>query len=117
MIEAILADAGQEELALNLPNEGLIANLPSFLAVEVPGTVDRNGAHGTALGELPKGFAGLLHNQVAVHDLTAEAVLTGSKRIALQALLVDPVVHSLQAAEQTLDTIIELQRPYLDYLE
>jgi alpha-galactosidase len=117
MIEGILANTHQEELALNLPNEGLIANLPSFLAVEVPGTVDKNGAHGTVLGELPKGFAGLLHNQVAVHDLTAEAVLTGSRQVALQALLVDPVVHSLKAAEQTLDTILELQQPYLDYLK
>ena len=33
-----------------------------------------------------------------------------------QALLVDPVVHSLRAAEQTLDTILRLQTPYLDYI-
>lgn len=42
-----------------------------------------------SLGRPPPGIAGLLQNQVAVHEL------------ALQALLVDPVVSSLQAAEGT----------------
>jgi alpha-galactosidase/6-phospho-beta-glucosidase family protein len=43
----------------------------------------------------PKAFAGLLMNQVAVNDLTTEAVLTGSKEVVMQALLVDPVVNSV----------------------
>ena len=47
-------------------------------------------------------IAGLLRNQVAVHDLTAEAVLTQSKEAAWQALLLDPVVYSARAAEQTI---------------
>ena len=61
--------------------------------VEVPATVDKNGMHGVPLGNLPAGFAGLLMNQVAVHDLTAEAILQKSKALALQALLVDPMVN------------------------
>ena len=68
------------------------------------------------LGALPKGIAGLLNNQAAVLDLTAEAVLTGSREIALQALLVDPVVDSFRAAEKTLDMMIKLQPQYLGYL-
>ena len=65
---------------------------------------------------LPKGFAGLLNNQVAVNDWTVEAVLTGSREIALQALLVDPVVDNIEAAEKTLDTILEFQESYLGYM-
>ena len=68
------------------------------------------------MGVLPKGIAGLLRNQVATIDLTVEAVLTGSREIALQALLVDPVVHSVRAATQTLDTMLQLQARYLGYL-
>jgi len=117
IIEAIVTDAHQEELAVNVMNDGLIDNLPGDLVVEVPAIVDRNGVHGVPLGPLPKGIAGLLANQVAVHDLTAEAVLTGSRQVALQALLVDPVVDSLSAAEQTLDTILRLQKPYLGYIK
>ena len=102
------------ELAPQLLGEG--DNLPRDLVVEVPATVDKDGVHGVRLGSLPKGIAGLLSNQVAVHDLTAEAVLTGSRDIALQALLVDPVVDSVRAAEQTLDAILRLQKQYLGYI-
>jgi alpha-galactosidase len=56
-------------------------------------------------------------NQVAVNDLTTEAILTGSKKAALQALLVDPVGTGVRAAEQVLDTILMLQEPYLGYLK
>jgi alpha-galactosidase len=83
----------------------------------VPARIDdANGVHGLPLGAFPPGFAGLLHNQVAVHDLTAEAILQGSRQLALQALLVDPVVHSYRAAQQTLDTMLELQPNWLGYL-
>jgi alpha-galactosidase len=117
IMEEILTDAGAEEWAVNLINDGLITNLPEFVAVEVPAIVDKDGVHGVKLGELPKGFAGLLRNQAAVCDLTAEAILQESKQLALQALLVDPVVDRVRAAEKMLDTIIDFQRPYLGYLE
>ncbi len=117
MIEAIVSGERDEELAVNVMNEGLIDNLPRDLVVEVPGVVDGRGVHGVPLGALPKGIAGLLTNQVAVHDLTAEAALTGSREVALQALLVDPVVDSVRAAEQTLDAMLEMQKDYLGYIK
>jgi alpha-galactosidase len=117
MIEGIVTDSHHEELAVNVPNEGLIDSLPADMVVEVPATVDRRGVHGMKLGGLPKGFGGLLSNQVAVNDLTVEAALTGSREMALQALLVDPVVDNVEAAEKTLDTMLDLQKPYLDYIQ
>jgi len=116
IIEGMLTDSGYEEPAVNVLNQGLIANLPAEIAVEVPATVGRNGVAGVVLGRLPAGIAGLLQNQIAVHELTAEAVLQRSREIALQALLVDPVVGSLHAAERTLATMLELQPAHLGYL-
>ncbi len=117
IIEGIVTDSGYEEAAVNIPNDGLIADLPSWLVVEVPAKVDAQGIHGVPLGRLPHGFAGLLQNQVAVHDLTAEAVLQGSRELALQALLVDPIVDKVEAAEKLLDTMLELQKDYLGYIK
>lgn len=117
MIEGILTDAGYEEAAVNLPNKGLIDHLPEYLVVEVPAVVDKTGVHGVKLGELPKGFSGLLQNQVAVHDLTAEACLTGSRELVLQALLVDPVVDKVGAAEKMMDAMLDLQSEYLGYIK
>jgi len=107
---------GHRELAVNVMNKGYIRELPEDIAVEVPATFDAWGVHPETLPPLPKGIAGLLRNQVAVHDLTAEAVLNGSKEAALQALLLDPVVQSARAAEQTLETMLHRQHEYLGYL-
>ena len=117
IIEGILTDSGYEEAAVNIPNKGFIADLPDWLAVEVPATVDKNGVHGVPLGKLPNGFAGLLQNQVAVHDLTAEAVLQKSKSLALQALLVDPIVNQYEMVDELLDTMIAYQEKWLGYLK
>jgi alpha-galactosidase len=117
IMEGIVNDSGHEELAVNMKNEKLIDDLPKDLAVEVPATVSNAGLRGIPLGKLPPGIAGLLQNQVAVHRLTAEAVLKKSKAAALQALLVDPVVDSVKAAEKTLEKILNLQSAYLGYLK
>ncbi len=117
IIEGILSDAGYVEEAVNIPNNGLIANLPDWIAVEVPATVDKNGIHGLPMGDLPRGYAGLLMNQVAVHDMTAEAVIHKSRDYALQALLVDPIVNNYQRIEEMLDTMISYQERWLGYLK
>lgn len=117
IIEGIINDSGYEEAAVNIPNNGLIANLPDWISVEVPATVDKNGIHGISMGELPKGFAGLLYNQVAVHDMTAEAILSGSKKAVYQALLVDPIVDQCKATEKLVDTMLILQKDYLSYIK
>ena len=56
-------------------------------------------------------------NQVAVHDLTAEAIINRSKDCALQALLVDPVVGQYQGVEELLDTMLAYQEKWLGYLQ
>jgi alpha-galactosidase len=117
IIEGILTDAGFVEEAVNIPNQGLLPDLPDWLAVEVPAIVDKTGIHGIPMGELPKGYAGLLRNQASVHDLTAEAVLNKSRAAALQALLVDPMVNNYQGIEEMLDTMISYQESWLGYLK
>ena len=121
IIEGILTDSGYEEAAVNIPNHNngkrLIENLPDWIAVEVPATVDKNGLHGVLLGDLPHGYAGLLNNQVAVHDLTADAIIHKSKALALQALLVDPIVGQYDGLEEMLDTMIEYQEKWLGYVK
>jgi alpha-galactosidase len=116
IMEAIITDSGHKEMAVNLPNDSLIDNLPRDLVVEVPAIVDKDGVHGVKLGCLPRGIAALMSIQAAVQDLAVEAALTGSRDIVLQALLVDPIVDSVKRAEALLNTMLELQRPYLDYI-
>ena len=51
---------------------------------------------------MPDAIAKLLHTQVNVQQLAIEAAVHASKEIALQALLIDPVVNS-SAAVKLLD--------------
>jgi alpha-galactosidase len=55
------------------------------------GFISRDGVKDIAMPDYPKSISGLLQNQVAVHAMTAEAILSKSKQAALQALLVDPI--------------------------
>ena len=112
-----IEDSGYVEEAVNIPNNGFIKNLPDWIAVEVPATVHKDGLHGISLGDLPHGFAGLLMNQVAVHDMTADAIIHKSKAYALQALMVDPIVNQYEGLEELLDTMIAYQEKWLGYLK
>ncbi|AOV15633.1 alpha-glucosidase [Klebsiella pneumoniae] len=116
IIEGILTDASYEEAAVNIPNKGFIKQLPEFIAVEVPAIIDSKGIHGIEVN-VPAGIAGLLTNQVAIHDLTAEAVLNQSRDLVIQALLVDSVNNKCAHIPELVDLMIASQRPYLDYLK
>ena len=59
---------------------------------------DADGVHPISLGPLPDPIAKLLTMQVNVQQLAVEAAVHASKEIALQALLIDPVVNSAEAA-------------------
>jgi alpha-galactosidase len=65
------------------------------------------------LGLLPPGIARLLALQASVQQLAVEAAVHASKELALQALLIDPVVNSASAAEKILDELWEVNRPYI----
>ncbi len=117
IIEGIVTDSGYEEAAVNVPNKGFIADFPEFMVVEVPAIINKDGVHGISVRDLmPPGFVGLLYNQVAIHSLTAETILQGSRDIALQALLADPIVDKVGAVEKMLDHMLDLQKDYLSYI-
>ena len=117
IVEAMRTGDRYEEAAVNLPNRGLIRQLPEFMVVEVPAWIDQKGIEGVHLDAMPQGFAGLLANQVGVHDLTAEAILDQSKDLVIQALLVDPVVDQASAVPAMVEAMIERQPEYLGYLK
>jgi alpha-galactosidase/6-phospho-beta-glucosidase family protein len=81
-------------------NRGVVPNLPPEAAVEVPVVADAAGIHPVSLGPLPDQIAKLLGTQVSVQQLAVEAAVRASKEIALQALLIDPVVNSALEARR-----------------
>ena len=107
-------DRRRTHLAANVPNRGrAIANLPEDAIVEVPISVDARGVHPVPVGPLPPGVAGLCHLQISIQDLLVEAYREGSRRLLLQALLLEPTVDSPARAEAMMETMLRLQAGFL----
>jgi alpha-galactosidase len=113
VISGILNDSGARIESGVVYNQGAIANLPPDLAVEVPVTVDAGGIHPVAVGPLPDGIARLLHMQASAQQMAVDAAVHGSRELALQALLIDPVMNSTAAAEKILDELWQYNRPWI----
>lgn len=113
IIGGILSDSNHSELAVNIRNDSLISNLPQDAIVEVPAAVGSDGIAGVDIGRLPSGIAALCRTQVGIQELVVEAAVKGDRRMALQALLADPVIPSFDAAEKILDELLALEADYL----
>ncbi len=85
----------------NVPNYGLIDNLPYGVPVEVPCLVDKNGVQPVKIGALPPHLAALMQTNINVQAMTVEAALTGKREHIYHAAMLDP--HT--AAELDLDQI------------
>jgi alpha-galactosidase len=113
MVAAMLTGEPFRAPAVNIPNRGCITNLPADAVVEVPALVDADGIHGLCMGSLPELIAALCRTQIAIQSLVVEAAVAGCRDTALQALLLDPVVTDMAAAEACLDELLALQADYL----
>lgn len=85
----------------NVPNHGLIDNLPAGCCVEVPCQVEHRSIRPLAVGELPPHLSALMQTNINVQGLTVEAALTGRREHIYHAAMLDP--HT--SAELTLDEI------------
>ncbi len=117
IMAGIASDTEYEEPAVNILNDGYIPTLPADITVEVPAVVNGKGIKGISFPDYPRGFAALLRNYCGVYDLTAEAVLEKSRDLAVQALLVNPVVHDCTRVGELVDHMIDRQKKWLSYLK
>jgi len=85
----------------NVPNRGLIDNLPADCCVEVACLVDKNGIQPTRFGALPPQCAALNETNINVQRLAVQAALEGKREHVYHAVMLDP----LTAANCTLDQI------------
>ena len=100
----------------NVPNLGLISNLPQGCCVEVPCLVDGNGIQPIVVGDLPTQLAALNRACVNVQELIVEASLTGDVEAVYHAAMMDPLtaaVCTLPQIRTMVDEMLEAQRQWL----
>lgn len=103
---ALLSGRDHLELAVNLPNNGKIPNLPATAVVEVPAVAGASGITGLAVGPLPDAIAAVLTARAHQQELTVQAAISGERQVALQALLLDPLVPDAATARAILDDAV-----------
>jgi alpha-galactosidase len=112
VIASVVKNKGLRQFG-NVPNRGLVPNLPAEAVVEVPLTFGSYGWRATQAGELPPTVLPWLSRRIAAYELTVEAALTGSRAVALQALLADGWVKSTDQAGKLLDELLRAQARFL----
>ena len=112
-IIAAVANGRSLHTIVNLPNRGQIDNLPREAVVETMGMVGPNGAYGVSVGALPPGVLNTVHPHVLNQELIVDAALTGDRKLALQALINDPLARDFRTAPQLLDELLLAQAEFL----
>jgi alpha-galactosidase len=100
----------------NVPNTGLITNLPDQACVEVPVFVDKDGFHAVHVGPLPPQCLALNHVSVMVEEMAVEAALSGDPQLVYYAVAYDPLtaaVLSLAEIRQMVNAMLAQNQPHL----
>jgi len=104
----------KRELSVNVPNDNLaVSNLPKDAIVEVPAQVDAEGIHPIKVGPLPEVLAAICRRQISIQNLLVEAYHKRSKKLLLHALILEPVVDSVDRAEKMMEHLLKLEADYL----
>lgn len=104
----------------NVPNTGLITNLPEGCIVEVPCLVDANGVQPTLIGDLPPQLAALNRTNINVQELIVEAALSSDKEAVYHAMMLDPLtgaVCTLPQIRAMADELLQAEAQWLQEFE
>jgi len=100
----------------NVPNTGLVTNLPQGACVEVPVWVSRKGFEAVHVGALPPQCAALTNLTSQIEEMAVEGAFTGDPRLVFHAIANDPLtaaVLSLAEIAQMVNQMFEQNKTYL----
>ncbi len=100
----------------NVPNKGLITNLPYDACVEVPVVAGRNKLDSIHVGELPPQLATLNNISVAIENMAVDASLNGDAEMVFHAIAYDPLtsaVLSLAEIRKMVQEMLNKNKAYL----
>jgi alpha-galactosidase len=93
-----------------------VANLPEDAVVEVPLLVNAQGVNPVKVGPLPEALVGICQLQISIMKLLVEAYRQRSKKILLQALMIDPAVDSYGRALEMMEMMLKVEADALPEL-
>ncbi len=110
---ASLHDGAGDVQVVDVRNGGALPDLPDDAIVEIPATIDRDGAHPLPLTPLSPDMLGLVQAVKAYERLAVQAATSGDRTVALRALMANPLVSDFDIAAPLLDALLEANRAHL----
>jgi len=115
IFNATFGEGAMFEFNGNVPNFGLIDNLPDGCCVEVPVMASKRGLDPIHVGPLPPQCALLNNISVGCEELAVEGIITGDKEKIFHAVCYDPLtsaVCSLAEIRSMTDELFEVNKKY-----
>lgn len=108
VIEGLILNK-EGKFQVNIPNNGLIANIPDDVVVEVSAIVNKTGIHGIQVGKLPKNLMlQVLWPRMLIMERELELALSGDRRLFLRMLLDDNRTRNIEQAEAFIEDFLSL---------
>ena len=112
-----LSSVEPHTVVVNVRNNGAIEDLPDHDIVEVPCSIDRNGAVPHKTGRLPEPVRGLVESVKAYEHTAIRAAVEGSATLAKLAMLEYPVVGDWELAGRLLESLARADPEFLGHLK
>ncbi len=112
-IVAAVVNGGSTRTIVNLPNIGQVEDVQREAVVETLAEITSAGAIPHTVGPLPRGVLSTLQPHVVNQELIVRAALEGNRKLALQAMVNDPLVPDLRTAQSLLDDLLAAHAEYL----
>ncbi|MCK4373675.1 MAG: alpha-galactosidase [Candidatus Brocadiae bacterium] len=100
----------------NVPNTGIISNLPEGACVEVPVVANRRGFNAIHVGALPPQCAALNNISIASEEMAVEAALTGDPTLVYHAVCYDPLTAAVLSLAEIKQMTQEMLKRYRRHL-
>jgi alpha-galactosidase len=100
----------------NVPNTGLVTNLPQGACVEVPVYVDKAGFHPMHVGALPPECALLTQLSSGIEEMAITAALTGDPVMLYRAICNDPLTAAVLSLAEIRKMVNEMFAQNAAYL-
>ncbi|HTX89662.1 MAG TPA: alpha-galactosidase [Anaerolineales bacterium] len=100
----------------NVPNTGLVTNLPQGACVEVPTYVDKAGFHPLYVGALPPECALLTGLSSGIEEMAITAALTGDPTMIYRAICHDPLTAAVLSLAEIREMVNEMFAQNAAYL-
>jgi len=112
LLEILAGMAGDTRpfFTANLPNRGMVPNLPADAILEVTATATGRDIRALNVPDFPDALAVPLVRKIAGQELTVEAALRGDRRLFVEALLMDGCVSDTATAGKLADALLQAHR-------